>query len=425
MDKKKNNLWRLDVLEAHFLRKPVRYQRTRALLRVKGKNRSRLLPEESVALLEIEALKSDIFAKKLHSSLVRYSRATKSSIKSLAKKCSADEKTILEGLDVDIISHVRIVKLVSVIFKLGKKDHDVPFIPQWVKEALVDKTHIHNPSHFYNSMDANERNVYSKLVNGKEVQQIVEIIENSFKIILGPVDRLKRDIEDVESEDEDGSDGESGGISGDDDDDDDDEGQYLRYDRRLAVSDEESDVEVGTINYNEVTDEEESDVEDEFFVEDVKEKKKQEKKKLKEKRVKTKLPELAYGYVSGSEDGYDDDVVDSITQPKKNRRGQRARQKIWEQKYGGGAKHVQKEKDKAHAEREQKQREYEERAAKRAAKAEMSGSNNLPLGQKSGDGGGGGVDRPVEQAMHPSWIAKKKQDEALRNAKFSGKKIVF
>ncbi len=54
------------------------------------------------------------------------------------------------------------------------------------------------------------------------------------------------------------------------------------------------------------------------------------------------LPSLMGGYISGSESASDIDVAPPT---RKNRRGQRARQAIWEKKYGEKAKHHQKAKD--------------------------------------------------------------------------------
>jgi hypothetical protein len=473
MPEKKNQLWRLDLLETHYLQKPPRYFRTRALLRVKGKSRTHLLPDsEDQALREIEALQRDIFAKKLHSSLVKYQRGIKKCLKVLVKKSKDDEKKFLESLDVELVSNVRIIKLIMTIYRLNPKKEEFPsFIPSWIIDVVKDKSNKMNPSNLYNSMNSSNRNIYSKLMNMKDIQSIADIIENSFKVILGAVEKEKKDIEDVEtsesSSDEDSDDGNSSEgdnagadektsedieINGGDD-------EFSQFDNMVAGSDEDdSDVELDeTINYNEVTDEEPSDEsevelekneiesesddesnsesEDDFFVEEpmaVKKSQKKEQSDKKSKKEKTdkkkdkkkvQLPELQIGYVSGSEDEYDDDVVKQITQPKKNRRGQRARQKIWEAKYGGGAKHIQKEKEKVKLEREQKQREYEERVAKRAAKAAITGSNNVPLGEKKSGQSMTVEDKP--QGLHPSWEAKKKQEEALKNVKFSGKKIVF
>lgn len=56
----------------------------------------------------------------------------------------------------------------------------------------------------------------------------------------------------------------------------------------------------------------------------------------------TFLPSLLGGYISGSESEAED--LDDIA-PKKNRRGQRARQAIWEKKFKEQAKHLNKPKD--------------------------------------------------------------------------------
>ena len=51
------------------------------------------------------------------------------------------------------------------------------------------------------------------------------------------------------------------------------------------------------------------------------------------------LPSLTMGgYISGSGSDLEDDIDEA---PRKNRRGQRARQQIWEKKYGAKAKHLQ------------------------------------------------------------------------------------
>ncbi|ORY29535.1 Bud-site selection protein [Naematelia encephala] len=62
----------------------------------------------------------------------------------------------------------------------------------------------------------------------------------------------------------------------------------------------------------------------------------------------TFLPTLSAGFTLGSDDSdpdleYDPDGIIGTSKPeRKNRRGQRARQAIWEKKYGRGAKHVVK-----------------------------------------------------------------------------------
>ena len=109
-----------------------------------------------------------------------------------------------------------------------------------------------------------------------------------------------------------------------------------------------------------------------------------------------------------------------MTERRKNRRGQRARQKIWAQKYGKEAKHIKEERTRLASEREQRQLEYEERERKRQMKrqAEPTGSNNQPLGDRSEK------TALVEEKLHPSWQAKKLAEKTI-TAKFTGKKIRF
>ncbi|KAK8861364.1 hypothetical protein IAR55_002183 [Kwoniella newhampshirensis] len=81
------------------------------------------------------------------------------------------------------------------------------------------------------------------------------------------------------------------------------------------------------------------------------------------------LPSLATGFTRGDEgdsdpdDDYDPDgVIGGKTVVRKNRRGQRARQAIWEKKYGKGAKHVVK----ARQEEQEQARKSQEKAEVRA-----------------------------------------------------------
>lgn len=203
------------------------------------------------------------------------------------------------------------------------------------------------------------------------------------------------------------------------------------------------------INYNEVTDEEPSEGSsdennsDEDFSGS-------EENEPRRKKVKLhNLPELMAGYYSGddSEEDTDEndqsvkgkkkknDVVEDRTareqisnEPKrKNRRGQRARRKIWEKKYGSQAKHVQRELEKEMEDRKQRQVEYEARVAKREAKAaSLEASRNREheyrrtevIHKKEKETAATGEE-------HPSWIAKRLADEKLQKAKFEGKKIKF
>ncbi|EJS42435.1 bud22p [Saccharomyces arboricola H-6] len=203
------------------------------------------------------------------------------------------------------------------------------------------------------------------------------------------------------------------------------------------------------IDYNEVTDEEPSE---ESSYEEDSEEKDSDAEENEPRRKKAKihnLPELMAGYYSGddNEEESDDDGDLNVkgkrkndttedrtareqmsNEPKrKNRRGQRARRKIWEKKYGSQAKHVQKELEKEMEDRKQRQIEYEARVAKREAKeAELYASRNKEreyrLTEEAPKKGG---ETSAAREEHPSWIAKRVAEEKLQKAKFEGKKIKF
>ena len=106
----------------------------------------------------------------------------------------------------------------------------------------------------------------------------------------------------------------------------------------------------------------------------------------------TFLPSLTMGgYWSGSESAEDFEEA-----PRKNRRGQRARRQIWEQKYGTKANHLKNQKT-----RRSQVNEYKpvRQPVEKQAVVE---------------------DKPI----HPSWEAAKRAKEQ-KQAQFQGKKMVF
>lgn len=146
------------------------------------------------------------------------------------------------------------------------------------------------------------------------------------------------------------------------------------------------------------------------------------------------LPSLMGGYIENS----DSDASDIEDAPRKNRRGQRARQAIWEKKFGNKAKHkVKQSRDegwdlqrgavgsddgrhpwkrgiKSPFERRQQQQRADEPEPKRQQREVQIGSKPPP--------------RPINDGpLHPSWAAaqKKKAAEKQAAAAFQGKKIVF
>ncbi|KAI1807849.1 Bud-site selection protein [Daldinia bambusicola] len=159
------------------------------------------------------------------------------------------------------------------------------------------------------------------------------------------------------------------------------------------------------------------------------------------------LPTLMGGYISGSESEASD--LD-LAPARKNRRGQRARQAIWEKKYKEKAKHVQKQQEKARAGRDQG---WDMRRG--AVGDEEASSNNKPWKKgirnpfdskhvhperqqhlQSGGGRGSAPDKPMPKPkavpkrddtgpLHPSWAAAKKAKEEGQKVEFQGRKVVF
>lgn len=132
------------------------------------------------------------------------------------------------------------------------------------------------------------------------------------------------------------------------------------------------------------------------------------------------LPTLSHPtYISGSES----EASDIEVAPRKNRRGQKARQKIWEQKYKDKAKHIVKqERDRGW---DAKRGAVGERGGRngrggllRGRGPEKSGANEQPLGPKK-------PKRDDAGALHPSWQAAKAAKEKKLDVKPMGKKVVF
>lgn len=115
------------------------------------------------------------------------------------------------------------------------------------------------------------------------------------------------------------------------------------------------------------------------------------------------LPEIQEGFISGSED---DEPIEEEKPARRNRRGQRARRKIWEQKFGHRANHVIKQEK----QEQQEQQEKEQRKRKRAEKQQAFKRQRIEFDNK-----------PV----HPSWVAQQKLKEQQKEAKPQGKKIQF
>ncbi|KAM5374086.1 hypothetical protein ACJA88_008248 [Fusarium oxysporum] len=180
--------------------------------------------------------------------------------------------------------------------------------------------------------------------------------------------------------------------------------------------------------------EDEDDFDDERFE---RFKGKEKKKKSKDKasaparpRDSTFLPTLMGGYISGSESASDVDVA-----PAKKRRGQRARQAIWEKKFGNKAKHLQKPAWETQRGRDSgwdgKRGAVEPGDGPRTPW--KKGIRNPFAARQGGSAGAESkpeVKRPPpkkddEGPLHPSWAARKQAKDAEKTAAFAGSKITF
>ena len=156
-------------------------------------------------------------------------------------------------------------------------------------------------------------------------------------------------------------------------------------------------------------------------------------------KATTFLPSLAMGgYWSGSEsEPNTSDEEAAKIQPTKNRRGQRARQAIWEQKFGSGANHVKKHEHSRDngwdARKGAKSRDGDRRSQVRSkpqTRVSDRGKSVLPTGANSDpvnaniNRKGGGIAQDSKK-LHPSWEAARKQKEEKKAVAFQGKKVVF
>lgn len=141
------------------------------------------------------------------------------------------------------------------------------------------------------------------------------------------------------------------------------------------------------------------------------------------------LPSLTMGgYISGS----GSDIEDIDTAPKKNRRGQRARQQIWEQKFGTKAKHLQKEERNTGWDSKRGATDSSQRHGKASVQRQRKANPPNGLGggfeqQKSKRGNDAKHKHQDDSGpLHPSWeAAKKAKDRKEAPIAFQGKKITF
>ncbi|KAK7738544.1 hypothetical protein SLS53_006064 [Cytospora paraplurivora] len=143
------------------------------------------------------------------------------------------------------------------------------------------------------------------------------------------------------------------------------------------------------------------------------------------------LPSLMGGYISGSESEASD--IDVAPTARKNRRGQRARQAIWEKKFKEQAKHLAQEKFSRDSGWDLKRG-----AVDGNARTPWKTGIRTPFEKRSVGHHGeqqahaAAPQQPKEPrkkdnegSLHPSWEARKKAKEAQETAAYQGKRITF
>lgn len=476
---KENLIFKLDNLEYqyHYLNNTLddfkpRLSSTNKLFHAKGKKTSKkiskLLSDATLDSIsqQLDDLRQSFLEKKVYHLQKRLEsyleKALQQQYDALSKKAEQkenDKKNLkaLEDIKSDftftkfsqLIAKSKIVRLVISKITPTKTLKENP--PLWFESSDIlhvyrDKEDECNPSNVWNKVvmkiEGCEK-LLSVMMNSKKYKELIDSFDRGMDVFLGINREKKLQKKKVEAnkkssnarDDDSGEDFTDDEVSDREDDAElstaDEEALVQQYKGMLAGSDEEDDADGQqgyhldpNVDYNEVTDEEPSDNESELEEEE-----NLEEPPKKKQKNKAQLPELMAGYFSG---GSDDEIEDDRTakeqltnEPKrKNRRGQRARQKIWEKKYGKNAKHVQRQHEKDKEEREKRQVEYEERVAKRAA-------NSVRLAEESREKAQRLEERKKQQEekrndpIHPSWQAKKQAEERLKNVKFQGKKVTF
>lgn len=462
---KENLIFKLDNLEYqyNYLKGTLdsfqpRLSSTSKAYNAKGKRTAKkmtkLLSELRLEVVESELndLRLEIFQKKVYHldmKLRHYLEKQLSQYK-FSKKSKRDFAPVIENLSKEyglenftaLVSKSKAVKL-----SLSRMRVLQP-LPQWFAEHEFcrihnDKNHKYNPSRVWNEviLKSDGRNqLLSLLMNSDKYKDLIAGFNSSMNMFLG----IRKDRKKIEKENskEDvrtqalkeperrekidlGKEADQSSESDQENDEEFDENLLKEYDNMLVGSeDDEGHYELDpTSDYNEKTDDELSDNEAELEdeEEDINNSEHPPKKKL-----KYELPEIMGGYYSGEDSAIEEDLANdkvakeqiSLKGQRKNRRGQRARRKIWEQKFGTKANHIIKERKLYAEKRERKQKEYEERAAKRSAKAAAMAAVVPPNGVEQ-------QLRSSPTADHPSWIAKREAEAKLKNAKFEGKKVKF
>lgn len=402
-----NLLLRLDLLQCKFAGlDPPRFNNTKRICQSK-KNKFKFLDvsrdDARVLIKEYQRKQFELKYQEFHGKLTKLaqkliSRELKNTAK--FKKLKVDQRLINQYVD------AKMTKTISKIYTSFIKDES-DLVPESFYKLLAD-VKANNP---HNGQSKEMESLIAKVWGKTSARESVEKMRTQFRLILGAVREAKGDKPGKENKEKEASkaDGEPKAAKKPVKAKEPTDEELSKYNDMIASSEEEDDKVEEEEEEEEDKAKEENDKveeEDDFFTTEPEQK---------SSASLPKLPALATGYLSGSDGEVADDadpVVEKVTKERKNRRGQRARRKIWEQKYGKKAHHIVKETKEWAKKREQLKSEYDERVQKRAEKEQKR------------------LERQKEQQairdkpLHPSWVAKRKQEEEL-NAKFSGKKVKF
>lgn len=470
-----NQMWKLDLLETKFLGLRARYLRTTKLLGAhnNAKLMKRISMSKEDAIKEIKALKEEIFNKKHHGSYHKLSKEVKKYLKGEMQKRKHENRALLDFFEseerIECLVRSKLVKLVSMSLLACKDSQEcfLDYIPDDILDAMKNKENKYNPSGFFitNCRENPTLNSFiSAMWNKKPIKLLLGEIEWSYKLLRGNLSKNEKRAHKENSKDgsnenvpssrkEDSEKFENRPASHPKPDESNGrmdgpekpfEGKGLMENIKSSI-DTDSEKEFDDMEkYDDLVAEFESEPEvlepehDNYNSTETKLGNLSSKIELQsndnaDKRLN--LPQFATGYFSGGSDTEDelsdDDMVKEATTVRKNRRGQRARQKIWEKKYGKNAKHVQKELVREDNEKLRRRLEYEERCRKRAIKAAMdtvsskTSLNKLTSNNKYNSSTKANANSKVSEKLHPSWEAKKIAEEKQREMKFTGKKIKF
>ncbi len=437
-----NALFKLDLLECKFHElEPPRFNKTQEICHSR-KNNYKLLEiseEEAEKLIkkyqhEQFELKYDEFlekSEKILNKLLKQERKSSEKFKEAVDKVEKDETLKEQNIK------FKLDKTISKIFKRKMKEKS-QIIPKTFYQEYED-IHAHNP-HESNPKEVDT--LFSKLFGKTMFRDCMEKLKVQFKLILGPVRQEHLDKESVKktkrvsannidqredindakidiqsASEETGSKHDLARVDSNQREDETEAKLSTKED--VSSKDKDKDEEVEDAGSNRPI----AEVDD-FFKEDTEEKAVTTGKANKKKII---LPAIMSGYYSGDEDADElekadkDNEVQNVTlKHRKNRRGQRARRKIWEKKYGKMAKHLVKERGEWQAKQQRLEQEYEVRVEKRAEKQKKYEEWVEKQKEKKKQ-----MEALKNKPLHPSWTAKRKLEESLANVKFEGKKQKF